>query len=315
MRDNAGETGNPTVLLSAISSAKSKGEFRRFVDLSSHSRLEFVQLCIQEGLPERVSASIGRGHLGLTVASGGNSDPITAYICIKSSGNHRAEIVLTPSLVLTRREGRLHGFSYAFGDDPGSRAKSLLDQGTDFLVWAMLDAIVDSYDRALDRFAERLETLEERLVRADSRALDDLLEHKREVLALRSRVSLIRESVNGLLGYEGILITAASAAYWRDLYGSVVRIGDLAEAASEQASMAMNLHLTSVNNALAATMKRMTGVTALLALAGALAGIFGMSEAAVAIGGEGASGFWFVAGGIAALSIGVGVLLRRSGWL
>jgi Mg2+ and Co2+ transporter CorA len=103
--------------------------------------------------------------------------------------------------------------------------------------------------------------------------------------------------------------------YWRDLYGSIARVGELAEASSEQASMALDLHLTAVNNALSVTMKRLTGITAVLALAGALAGLFGMSEAGAAFAGAEASGFWVVSGLVVAVCGTVALLLRRAGWI
>ena len=152
-------------------------------------------------------------------------------------------------------------------------------------------------------------------MRGDAGALEVLLDHKRELLALRVRVSILREAVNGLLGYEKTLITPEGMGYWRDLYGSIARVGELAEASSEQASMALDLHLTAVNNALSVTMKRLTGITAVLALAGALAGLFGMSEAGLAFAGSEASGFWAISGLIVSICAAVALGLRRSRWI
>jgi Mg2+ and Co2+ transporter CorA len=62
-------------------------------------------------------------------------------------------------------------------------------------------------------------------------------------------------------------------------------------------------------------MKRLTGITVILAGIGAFAGIFGMSEAGAAFSFAEAPGFWIVTFGIIALAVGLAVLLRRIRWI
>ena len=225
------------------------------------------------------------------------SDPDAHAAVVEQALAHAG--ILAPALVVTHAQA-------AFDASGGSLPRYRL---------ALVDALADSFDPALDRAAEALEAIEEQLVRGDAGALEVLLDHKRELLALRVRVSILREAVNGLLGYEKTLITPEGMGYWRDLYGSIARVGELAEASSEQASMALDLHLTAVNNALSVTMKRLTGITAVLALAGALAGLFGMSEAGLAFAGSEASGFWAISGLIVSICAAVALGLRRSRWI
>lgn len=302
--------------LGAALEASRASRGRLYADLSAEPRTRFVEAVAALGLSERIATAVRRAHAGLTVASAGDrTRRWAAYLVLRSSANHRAELLLTPDAVLVRREGREGGFAYALGEAPDERLAELLARGTDQVVYALVDALADSFDPALDRAAESLEAIEERLVRGDAGALETLLDHKRELLALRVRISILRESVNGLLGYERSLITPEGMGYWRDLYGSIARVGELAEASSEQASMALDLHLTAVNNALSVTMKRLTGVTAVLALAGALAGLFGMSEAGLAFAGAESAGFWIVSGLVVAICAGVALALRRTGWI
>lgn len=304
------------VSIDEIGTVVQAGGGRLYADLSGEPRSRFVETIATLGLSERIGASVRRAHAGLTVASAGKgAREWAAYLVLRSAGNHRAEILFTPDAVIVRREGREGGFGYAFGEAPDERLSELLTRGTDQVAYTLVDALADSFDPALDRAAEALEAIEEQLVRGDAGALEVLLDHKRELLALRFRVSILREAVNGLLGYEKTLITAEGMGYWRDLYGSIARVGELAEASSEQASMALDLHLTAVNNALSVTMKRLTGITAVLALAGALAGLFGMSEAGLAFAGSEASGFWAISGLIVSICAAVALGLRRSRWI
>lgn len=304
------------VSIDEIGTVVHAGGGRLYADLSGEPRSRFIETIATLGLSERIGASVRRAHAGLTVASAGKgAREWAAYLVLRSAGNHRAEILFTPDAVIVRREGREGGFGYAFGEAPDERLSELLTRGTDQVAYTLVDALADSFDPALDRAAEALEAIEEQLVRGDAGALEVLLDHKRELLALRFRVSILREAVNGLLGYEKTLITAEGMGYWRDLYGSIARVGELAEASSEQASMALDLHLTAVNNALSVTMKRLTGITAVLALAGALAGLFGMSEAGLAFAGSEASGFWAISGLIVSICAAVALGLRRSRWI
>ena len=62
-------------------------------------------------------------------------------------------------------------------------------------------------------------------------------------------------------------------------------------------------------------MKRLTGVTAILAGIGAIAGIFGMSEATAVVGGGGALGFWVVSAVILGMAAVAALVLRRIDWI
>ena len=75
------------------------------------------------------------------------------------------------------------------------------------------------------------------------------------------------------------------------------------------------MYLTQINNNLSLIMKRLTGVTVILAGIGAVAGIFGMSEAASALGGLEAAGFWIVTATTVAAAGVAAVFLRRIGWI
>jgi len=62
-------------------------------------------------------------------------------------------------------------------------------------------------------------------------------------------------------------------------------------------------------------MKRLTGVTVILAGIGAFAGIFGMSEAGAAFSGNEAAGFWLVTGIVFSMALGLAWVLHRIDWI
>ena len=106
------------------------------------------------------------------------------------------------------------------------------------------------------------------------------------------------------------LIDADEVVYLRDVYDHVIRLTDELDNFRELAAATLDVYLTQVNNDLSRIMKRLTGVTVLVAGVGALAGIFGMSEAHVELG-----SFWLVTAGIVAISVAAAVVLRRIDWI
>jgi magnesium transporter len=90
------------------------------------------------------------------------------------------------------------------------------------------------------------------------------------------------------------MIDAEELVYFRDIYDHIIRLTDELDNYRELASATLDVYLTQVNNNLSVIMKRLTGVTVILAGIGAIAGIFGMSEAGAALGGGEAGGFWVI---------------------
>ena len=101
----------------------------------------------------------------------------------------------------------------------------------------------------------------------------------------------------------------------RDIYDHVIRLTDELDNYRELASATLDVYLTQVNNNLSVIMKRLTGVTVILAGIGAVAGIFGMSEAASALGGGEGSGFWAITAVVVGTAAIAALWLRRIDWI
>ena len=189
-------------------------------------------------------------------------------------------------------------------------------RGPDHLLWALVDGIVDAYFPLMDRIGDEVDALEDDVVTEASRAaLARLFRLKRDLLALRRAISPVREIFNQLTNRDLALIDDDEIIYFRDVYDHLIRLTDELDTHRELVSGTLEVYLTTVNNNLSLIMKRLTGVTVILAGVGAIAGIFGMSEAAAAIGGAEGGGFWIVTAltfGLAGLAA---VFLRRIGWI
>ena len=94
-----------------------------------------------------------------------------------------------------------------------------------------------------------------------------------------------------------------------------MRLNDELDSYRELVSTALDIYLSQINNNLSEIMKRLTGVTAVLATIGAIGGIFGMSEAGAAFNFTEQIGFWVVTIAAIVIAIGVGYYFRKQGWI
>jgi magnesium transporter len=197
-----------------------------------------------------------------------------------------------------------------------SGVAGILRHGPDHLLWALADDVVDSYFPFADRLGDAIDEVQDEVVRTASRDTVERLFHlKRELIAVRRAISPVREVFNQLTNRETAMVDEEEVLYFRDIYDHVIRLTDELDNHRELAAATLDVYLTQVNNNLSVIMKRLTGVTVIVAGIGAVAGIFGMSEAGAALAGGEAFGFWIitiltiVAAGVATY------VLRRIDWI
>ena len=150
--------------------------------------------------------------------------------------------------------------------------------GADFLFYALIDMIVDNYYVVMEKLGEKIEGLEEDIVRnANTRSLAKINMLRKEMIILKRSVAPVRELVNGILRSESELIEEKTEKYFKDVYDHILQANELAE---NYRDMMMNLHdlyISNVNLKMNEVMKVMAVVTCLLAPATVIGGIFGMN--------------------------------------
>ncbi len=192
----------------------------------------------------------------------------------------------------------------------------ILADGPDHLLWAIGDDIVDGYFPYADQLGDAIDEVQDAVIRqAKPETLEKLFALKRELIEVRRAASPTREVFNQLTNREMTLVDPEEIIYFRDIYDHVIRLTDEMDNYRELASSTLDVYLTQVNNNLSVIMKRLTGVTVILAGIGAVAGIFGMSEAGSAIGGREQAGFWAITALTVAIAGGAAFVLRRIGWI
>jgi len=191
-----------------------------------------------------------------------------------------------------------------------------LKRGPDYLLWALADDVIDSYFPILDLLGDEIDELEDQVVaKADRALLERLFALKRELIQVRRVTAPEREMFNVLSSRAESVISPELQLYYRDAYDHLIRLTDELDTYRELASATLDAYLSTVNNNLSLIMKRLTGVTVVVAGVGSIAGIFGMSEAQTAFRFDEGFGFWFVAAGsllVAGLAV---TFLHRIDWI
>ena len=150
--------------------------------------------------------------------------------------------------------------------------------GADYLVYALLDAIVDNYFIILEKIGDQIEFIEERLIiNPASDTLNTIHKLKREILFLRKSVWPLREVISGMERGESSLIKGTTKIYLRDVYDHNIQIIDTIETLRDMLSGMLDIYLTSISNRLNAVMKVLTIIATIFMPLTFLAGIYGMN--------------------------------------
>jgi magnesium transporter len=193
---------------------------------------------------------------------------------------------------------------------------SLLERGPDFMLWALVDAIVDGYFPVFDRLGDEIDEVQDAAIaKPTAETLEHVFRLKRELIRIRHVLAPGREVFAQLTSREFDLIAEQNVFYFRDVYDHLIRLNDELDSFRELVAGSLEIYLSTINNNLSKIMKRLTGVTVILAGIGAIGGLFGMSEAGSALAGGEASGFYLIAGATIAAAIAAVFLLRRIDWL
>jgi len=150
--------------------------------------------------------------------------------------------------------------------------------GADYLVHALIDAIVDNYYAILEKIGERVEHIEQDVV-SDPKPeiLQQIYNLKREMIYLRKSVWPLREVINSLLREESKLIKKGTHIYLRDLYDHTIQVIDTIETFRDMISGMLDIYMSSVSNKMNEVMKVLTIFAAIFIPLTFVAGLYGMN--------------------------------------
>ncbi len=191
-----------------------------------------------------------------------------------------------------------------------TRGGARLREGVGFLVYAVMDAMIDSFAPSLADIEEEIEETEIAVFsRSDEESVRDLLRLKGTLASLRHELLPLRAIFQVLLRHDHPFFPGSTEVYLREVYDHLLRILDVLDAGRERAAAAMDASLAIASHRLNKTMKTLAVITVAMAVVGSVFGAYGMNFQVMPLSGA-PWGFWLVAVG----TIGLVATALLVGW-
>jgi magnesium transporter len=190
----------------------------------------------------------------------------------------------------------------------------LARQGAGFLLYVVLDELVDTFFPTLDRIGERIEDLEEAVFQATGDVQSQIFSLRRDLIAIRRVAGPMRDALIVLLRRDLGLFSRESQRYLQDIYDHMIRVVESVEDYQDLAAGALEASLAVVSNRVGTVARNLGAYAAIFAVVTMVSGIYGMNFAHMPelrwqYGYAWALGLMVVFGG------GLWVYFKRKGWL
>ena len=130
---------------------------------------------------------------------------------------------------------------------------------SDYLMYSILDNVVDQYFVVLEKIEEKIEELEEELINnATPNTLPKIQDLKQKLIILRKSIRPVREIINSLQQTDSKIIGENLGKYFRDIYDHTIQIIDTIETSKDIISSSLDIYLWSINNKMNEVMKVLT---------------------------------------------------------
>ena len=170
-----------------------------------------------------------------------------------------------------------------FDIDPAMRRWESHDEmaaeGGGYLLYILLDEVVDGYFGVLDRLEDRAEDIEDAVfaARSPETVQNEIFRLKKDLLKFRRGVAPLREVLDVLQRRSVPVVTERLEPYYRDVYDHVLRVTDFVDSLRDLLSSALEASLAVVSNRLNEVMKKLTSWAAIILVPTLIAGVYGMN--------------------------------------
>lgn len=148
----------------------------------------------------------------------------------------------------------------------------------DYLLYSLLDAIVDNYFAILERVGEMAEDLEDRVAENPAQEiLQEIHDLRSQMLLLRKAVWPLRQVLNSLERRESLLISRETQPYFRNLYDNAIQVMETIETLRDTLAQTFDIYLTSVSNRTNDTIKVLTIIATIFIPLTFITGVYGMN--------------------------------------
>jgi magnesium transporter len=268
------------ILVEDISDYVKRSDCFVWVALKDAETHELTEMQEEFGLHELAVEDAMKGHQRPKIEEYGNSLFAVMQTVEMIDGElslGEVDVFVGENYVLSIRNRCQQGFL-------GVRARCELEphhltKGSAFVLYALMDAVVDRYFPVVDALESELETIEDHIFTQGSHRLnvEQLYQLKRKVMMLKHAVAPLLEAVSKLDGGRVPPICVGTQEYFRDVQDHLYRINTSIESIRDTISTAIQVSLSLVNIDESEVNKRLAAWAAIFAVATAFAGIWGMN--------------------------------------
>ncbi|HMK56052.1 MAG TPA: magnesium/cobalt transporter CorA [Dissulfurispiraceae bacterium] len=190
----------------------------------------------------------------------------------------QVSLILGKNFVLSFQEGKAGDVFDPIRQRLRTAKGRIRKMGADYLVYGLMDSIVDNYFGVLEKLGEEIEAIEDRLVADPApETLRFIHALKRDMIFLRKSVWPLREVIGSLERGESTLVTESTGIYLRDVYDHTIQVIDTIETFRDMLSGMLDIYLSSVSNRLNAVMKVLTVISTIFFPLSFIVGLYGMN--------------------------------------
>jgi magnesium transporter len=208
--------------------------------------------------------------------------PTHGFVVVHTSVGQEVDFFVNKNWLISVREGDNTSPAWSVDSSRAQFDRVHAEEPTSgFLLYVLLDQIVDGYFDELDTREDGLEALEERVFAdpppRERNVQQELLNARRDLLMFRRSVSPMREVFNALLRKELEWMDDETLTHFQDVYDHVLRATDTLDSLREILGNVVDAHLAMVSNNMNRVMKKMTSWGAILLCSALVASIYGMN--------------------------------------
>lgn len=232
----------------------------------------------------------------------------------KTVETEQISIVLGKDFVITFQEDPSRDVFNPLRSKLKMPKSQIRQRSADYLLYAMLDMIVDNYYLVMEKLGEQIELVEEEVVRSSNKkSLAKINQLRKELIVLKRNITPVRDLLSNIIRSESNLLDDRTTKYFKDVYDHIVQAHDLNDNYRDIMVSMQDLYINNVNLKMNEVMKVMAIVTCLLAPATVIGGIFGMNFQTIPYV-HNQYGFWIAVGLMLIIPIWMIVIFRKRGW-
>jgi len=269
------------------------------------------ELAVEDAVHEGQRPKLDRyeGHIFITAyevrVDGARAEPASLA---------EVAVFVTPRALITVRPRGTFDINAVV--DRWDESADLAKSGVAFLLYGLLDFVVDSHFAAVQSLDESVEQLEDLLFADKPRSAQvqrESFDIRKTLVMLRRIVLPMREVVNSLLRRDLHVLDDAMVPYYQDVYDHVLRVTEWTESLRDFVSMILDTNLAIQGNRLNDIMKKVTSWAAIIAVPTAITGFYGQNVPYP--GFAHSTGFWTSSAAIIVLSVSLYFFFRSKDWI